>query len=519
MSLVIGEVVGFLLSPMAGIWPWAACGVVFVSCTAIGWNMPLGRYLVALVLGLALAWRTEEGRLMLERQSRQVGADGSPPSFIVKVEGDVICRRRQYDDGWIVSFMTRVSGIRVKVIALIRRDGAMPAPGETWRCAGWMSLKKSAPSRYARRTLWVMDETRIERISADGGVAVLDAYRRISDKLSLYAGTGLGWSPELASFNRAMLLGRRTEISARHKEVFAEAGTMHVFAISGLHVMMVAGMLRMLLAGIGLSRRACAACAIPLLVAYVMLTGARPSAVRAAFMASLWLGAGLLGRKPDALTSWGNSALAIYGLSPERIFDAGCALSFAVMLGISLWLRWSSQFVTPLDWMLKLAERAAALGEGRRAAALVRWRRWGLHLLAAFGISCAAWIAGAPIMARVFGSIAVGSLVANVVVVPLAGISVVMGAAGMAVSMVVPAVGAMFNNLSALCTWLMVQVSELVVRCPGLFWETLPWSWCDCIIWYVAWMTLFAVLSRHVPRRESVSVKTWELEGSHGTVG
>ena len=312
-----------------------------------------------------------------------------------------------------------------------------------------------------------------------------------------------------------MLLGRRSEIPFERKKVFAAAGTMHVFAISGLHVMMIAGLLRMILARTGLSPCACAACAIPLLTAYVMLTGASPSAVRAASMASLWLGAELFGRKPDSLAAWGNAALVIYGISPEMVFDAGCALSFAVMLGILLWIRWAREFATPLDWLQKIAERENALGNNRCVTALLAWHRRGVWLLGALGISSAAWIAGAPIMARVFGRIALGSLVSNIVVVPLAGVSVVLGAVGMAASAVVPPIGALFNNLSALCTWIMEQVSEVVALCPGLSWDTLPWSWCDCFIWYMAWIMLFAVLSRHLPRRETVFLRTLEMEDNN----
>ena len=515
LALMGGEGVGFLLPMLSPLWPWAVCLSVLAVCIVVGWHLPMGGYLLALLVGVTLAWRSEAGRLALEGQMHRRGADGLPPTFDLRVEGEVGRRRRPRQGGWIVSFGSHVHGIPVKVVAPVCRGGRAPAPGETWRCSGWLSLKKSAPTRYAPRTLWVMDERHLVRLarSRPGAAAV---YRKISGWLSRHAGTGLGWSPELAAFNRAMLLGRRAEVPMERRKVFAAAGTMHVFAISGLHVMMVASLLRTLLTKTGLPPNACVTCALPILWAYVMLSGARPSAIRAALMMSLWMGAGLFGRKADGLAAWGHAALFVYGCSPSLIFDAGCALSFVVMLGIALWLRWSSQFATPLDWMRRIAAREQALGAFRRAERIVAGQGLCLRLLGGLGISLAAWIAGTPLMARVFGHLTLGSLLANVVVVPLAGMAVAFGATGMAASTVSAPLGAFFNNLSVLCTWSMAQVSEGVAHVPGATFETQPWSGFDCCVWYAAWGMLFAVLARHLPAREWIPIKTWKGEGEHG---
>jgi hypothetical protein len=76
--------------------------------------------------------------------------------------------------------------------------------------------------------------------------------------------------------------------------------------------------------------------------------------------------------------------------------------------------------------------------------------------------------------------------------------------------------GVFFNNLSALSIHLMRWISELVVKIPGSCIDTMPWSWCDCAMWYGAWIMLFALLSRHLPRRERISVKEWENGNDQG---
>ena len=506
-ALVAGEITGFGTTRFVAMWPWAFYVAALALGVTVGWNVPVGRYLVAGVLGVALAWRVEAGRLALEDRSCRMEA-GQPPAYEIAVESEVSCAKRRQGEGMSVSFRSHLGAVPVRVVAPVRAAGVIPAPGEIWRCSGWLALRKSAPSRYAQRTLWVMDEAHMVRLSGRRWRA--SAYQRLAAFLARQMGTGLGWNPELAALNRAMLLGCRSGLSPKKRIQFASAGTMHVFAISGLHVMLIAAFLNMLLRKAGLSLQARAACAIPLLVAYVMLSGARPSAVRAAAMAALWIGSGLFGRRPDALAAWSHTALAVYGLSPEKVFDVGCVLSFAVMLGIVLWLRWSEPFASPLDGLLRRAAEEQVLGGRRRMQALLFLHGRCTALLGAFGISVMAWIMGTPIAARAFGQLTFGGLLANIVVVPLAGVAVMLGAAGAVASFLLPPLGACLNNLAALCSWTMTWISARVAECPGASFETLRWSWLDCGVWYLAWVALAAVLSRHLPLRERISVKTWE---------
>lgn len=510
LVFVSGEVGGFALPFMADQWPWVGCLALNMLLVAFGWNIPSLRWLVAALAGLAFAWHSETMRIAVDRRSHTSAAGGLPPSYELDVEGGIYRRcRNDSDGGYIVCFGSSLGGIPVKVVAKMGDVALVPSTGERWRCSGWLSLKKDAPSRYARRTLWVLDDGCMERISAVRGLNVRKAYRRLSERLAINAETGLGWNPELASLNKAMLFGLRGEIGAEKWAMFATAGTMHVFAISGLHVMLVAMLLGLLLSRAGMSQPFVAMCVLPMLAGYVMVSGARASAIRAGLMAGLWVCSGLFGRRADSLVAWGVAAILIYAHSPECVFSAGCALSFAVMLSIQLWLRWSSQFAAPLDGLLKSAAQEQSFGDGRRKDVFLKWHRFGTHIFGAIGISFAAWIASVPITARAFGRIAVGGIFANVVIVPLAAISVVLGATGTVASVIARPLGAFFNNLAAASTWLMEMVSLAVAKCPGASLETLPWSWRDCAIWYVAWIALFIVLARGLRRKEWIPVKSW----------
>jgi ComEC/Rec2-related protein len=503
LALVAGEICGFAAEPFAGLWAWAAFVAILAGCIFTGWNLPYGGYVVAFLAGLALAWHCESRRIAVDVCSKTMPACGGAPVFVLKVEGDASVRVDKKGRR-MVSFASHMENVPVKVIAPLPPGVPIPRNGELWRCGGWLSMRKGAASRYSRRTLWATERSELEKISDADARAPSVAYRRLSGVLARRAVMGAKWAKRqgIAPFVRAMLLGRKEGISHRKLAIFSQAGTVHVFAISGLHVMLIAGILSSLMKAVGMSRQMCAACAIPALSAYVMLIGAPPSAVRAAIMASLYLAAGLFSRKPDSLAAWGLALIAVCAVSPEMILNVGCVLSFAVMLAIVLWLRWSGQFASPVDCLLRRAELAAKLGYRKRQLLYLRIHKCASKILSALGISLAAWIAGAPIAARVFGNLAFGGILANVAVVPIAGAAVSLGVLGIALSFVMPLAGVFFGNLCALCVLAMSWISGLVASVRWLSAETLPWSWVECLLWYVAWGGLFGLLSRYLPRRE-----------------
>ena len=510
-TLVAGEALGFALGVFAGLWAWSALLSLVVASAAAGWRIPHALHFAVFAAGLALAWRAESRRMEVDGYAKLPTEDGGPPAFMLKVCGDAVCRRDSKGRRK-VSFVSSVEGLPVKVVAPLPEGTEIPRDGETWRCAGWMSLRRNSASRYSRRMLWATGRQPLEKVAGSGGESVGAFYRRVSDALSRRTGKGVEWSRELSSFGDAMLLGRKDGVPYGKLSVFAAAGTVHVFAISGLHVMLIAGLLNALLKGMGLSQKMCAACAIPLLAAYVMLTGAPPSAVRAVLMSSLYLAACLFGRKPDSLAAWAVSAIVIFAVSPEMLLDVGCVLSFVVMLGILLWIRWSEQFASPLDGLMRLAAVEEALGCERRRRILLSVHRKAEWVLGAFGISFAAWIAGAPVAAMVFGRLAPGSLLINVAVVPLAGMAVAFGVFGIAAGFLLPPVGVLLNNLAALCTHMMAWLSEKTVLLPYASVETVPWSWGDCVMWYAAWIAFFALVARRLPRKDFIRARKWEKD-------
>lgn len=337
--------------------------------------------------------------------------------------------------------------------------------GYGFSCRGWHLaavflfglLAFQLAARERESTLRASPWLRTSRRTQAGCVAdhpLVAPARSARRSLSRRVGLGLEHARDVAQLNRAILLGERGRLPRQLRNLFADAGTIHVFAISGLHVMIVAKTLVILLSALLCPLRFAGLVAIPILWAYVAVIGFPPSAVRAGTMASIYFLAPVFWRKPDLLRAWSLTFLLVHLVNPLGIADVGSLLSFAVMLAIAL---------------------ACAL-PGRPASALG----------SALWISLAAWSAGVPIVAHVFGRITPGGLLANFALIPAAEVTVSAGVVGTLASFVSETLAAHLNNLSALFTVLMVEISRATASLPGANIVVAPWSIGGCLAYYLA---------------------------------
>jgi competence protein ComEC len=134
----------------------------------------------------------------------------------------------------------------------------------------------------------------------------------------------------------AMLLGERHGLTPESRSLMICAGTYHVLAISGLHVGIVVLLVSSFIALLRLPRGPGLALAAALVIFYVVLTGARPSAMRAGmFFLLLSLCRYLQWRidYPNAVCAAGTVLLFAF---PYLAWDLGFKLSLGAVLGITL---------------------------------------------------------------------------------------------------------------------------------------------------------------------------------------
>lgn len=295
-----------------------------------------------------------------------------------------------------------------------------------------------------------------------------DNGNRVRNELSRRVGLGLEHDPEVASLNRAILLGERKKLPPRLRRVFVESGAIHVFAVSGLHVMAVAKILMVLAALCFVPLRVQPLVAIPIVWAYVIMIGAPPSAVRAASMATIYFSAPLFFRRPNGLVSWAATFIIVHLAAPGMIENVGSQFSFVVMLVLIV---------------------AARLGSGIKS-----------KTVKALYFTLAAWAAGVPISAAVFGRVTPAGIVSNLFLVFSTTYTVVAGAVGLLMSFVWEPLAVHFNNMAGLLTRFMVFAADSVSRLPGATIDVSKWGFWLCALWYTA-LSLSFYLQYSVQKR------------------
>src|SRR5438093_2036867 len=259
--------------------------------------------------------------------------------------------------------------------------------------------------------------------------------------------------PTSAALLTGLLLGERTALPSELDEGFRRAGVYHVLAVSGFNVALLAGATLALCRLARVGRRPSAVAAIVVVVGFAAVVGPSPSVLRAVVMAVLVLAALLLEREASVTNSLALAALAILAVRPGDLFDPGFQLSFAATLGI---------VVAPLP-------RGAILG--------------------ALAVSAAAQLAVLPVTLTHFNQLSTIGVVANLGVVPLAGLATVIGLVAVALSFLSEALAAVAFDAVWPILLALRGVVALAAHGPGAA-VALPASAGIAVACYVAGLTL-----------------------------
>src|SRR5947207_14211084 len=135
------------------------------------------------------------------------------------------------------------------------------------------------------------------------GNPILRAARKSRTWMQSAICRGLDDSPQIQNFLSGIALGLRHQTPEDIEEPFQQTGTLHLFAVAGLHVGIVARLLWILAIVGRLSRKWATTLIIQLLLFYAAITGLHVSSIRAAVMTSILLGGFFFERKVFALNS------------------------------------------------------------------------------------------------------------------------------------------------------------------------------------------------------------------------
>ncbi len=287
---------------------------------------------------------------------------------------------------------------------------------------------------------------------------------RAQDRLEEILRHGLEEQPQIASLYLAMLLGDKAVLSVEQENAFMRSGTFHIFSISGLHVGVVGTALYVLLNLLRVPRRPTVVVCLAALWLYVQITGASSPAVRAFLMIAFVLAAEVFRLPGNALAALAASALVTLLLDPLQLFSTGFQMSYTVVVALVVMGR-------PLSEKWLAAWRPFALlpkaDWGWRHKATERGGRW---LLGSAAGCWTAFLASAPSGIGYFQVFSPGSLVANLIIIPLSFVAINAGF----VSLLAGLVG--LRPVSGLCNLAAARTIELMdwvllhgIELPGVY--------------------------------------------------
>ena len=238
-----------------------------------------------------------------------------------------------------------------------------------------------------------------------------------------------------------ILLGERAEFSDEFEEAMRNSGTTHIVALSGYNVAILAVIVNTLFARFW-GRRRSFYLSMLLIPAFVIMTGAEASVVRAGIMAMILLLAEQQGRTYSFRNAIVLTAFFMLLIDPFAISnDVGFQLSFAALLGLV--------YIHP--W---LAKKLKVLDDG-----FLSWKKNALQ-------TTSAQIAVLPIIVTTFGFFSPTALISNVLILEVIPLTMLMG-------FLTSILGFVSFHLSLIVGWatnLLLSYEILVINLFGFNW-------------------------------------------------
>ncbi len=279
---------------------------------------------------------------------------------------------------------------------------------------------------------------------------------------------GLAPDSQEARLIRAVVLGERPPRRSAMIDDFRNSGTLHVFAVSGLHVGMVGMLLGALLWFLRAPRWFLISCIILGMAIYAGITGLRPPAVRAVIMATLFLSAFLIKRRPSLINSLAASAIIVLLWDGHQLFTPGFQLSYGVLLALAL----CSGF-----WM-RLLRPLAKIDSFLPSLLLTPWqervfnaKNWLKNSLA---VSLAAWTGSAPLMWIHFGIITPIAIIAGIPLMLMVFLILALTMLSLMLGSVFSPAGKTINHTNAIVAHATYRTANIFAHIPGSHWHRQP---------------------------------------------
>lgn len=380
------------------------------------------------------------------------------------------------------------------IVKLHGRVNWPPLYGEIWQFRGTLTDVYyrdplwSGPRRHYELATGLRSATRVSK--SDFVASFVSRLTQLREAASAILKKGIeDGDPDAVGLMQALVLGYRSHLSRELRDRFARTGTLHIFAISGLHVGIVASMCIFVLGIVCVPFPYWVLVMAPVLGGYTVVTGGRASAIRASVMATIYFAAPLLGRKPDVVSALAVAALAILSCWPEQLFNVGFIYSFTVVAGIII-------YYPLLDRALKRVGAADPFRIEKDAWWIRALRVCVRYLKGILCVSIAAWLASAPLSAHFFARFTPVALIGNLIVIPLAFLILVSGALALVGGSCAVVVAEIFNNASYILVKTLIALISRISTLPGACIDIEPLR----LHWVLLWYAALLLLAHHLYR-------------------
>ncbi len=272
----------------------------------------------------------------------------------------------------------------------------------------------------------------------------------------------------------------RDELDGKTTEIFVYSGTIHILAVSGLHVAYVTLSLWIIFSFMRIKNKPRTILMILGLLFYIVIVDFKPSVIRAVIMASVLLFGQAWEKRVNIYNSLAAAGFIQLLISPMQLFDVGFQLSFSAVFSIVYFNNRLKKIIPEKYQPFKIKIKPIK------------------YIYQLFLVSFAAFIGTIPLTAYYFNRIAPIGLFANLFAIPIIGIVGAVGFAQVILGMLIPSVNLFYGEVNQILLLLLQKLTYFTASVPFGSIDIPRISFLYIFIFYFLIFALFNLENRRV---------------------